>query len=239
MKIKLIILFIIILGFIAINKYINWLETKIVPFSAQIAVDKPNTYNFNLNNFYNGKHSLSIFFKEYDELKRSIRDIKKQLIIRCAIFQNSTGGKIFDNIYDINKLRITGWGASRIDGVDVDYSYYPEIVFKNDKPEFKNPSDDEKYIFHPVRFKNYKLQIQIINPDPGLSGFNPTIGFFCSDLDMGYFGIEYLIYNGIYIIFIICSFAVYFIIRFILRKSAKPGIEGIIDSRNPGVKIVR
>lgn len=188
MKMNIVLIIIFLVGLISINLYINWLSTKIVPFSTSLPLcSREKVLQFSVKNFYSGKHAVGIFLK--DKPDKKINNIRKSLRFRCIIFDENKKTTVFDREFDIDKMGPSGWGTKYIPGVDVGF--------------FNSPSSDAdiKYVFFSKYFVKYNVNIEILDSSQNLCDYNPTLGFFCTDIDQGYFGFEYIIYNSLYIIF--------------------------------------
>jgi hypothetical protein len=219
------ILLIIILGFIALNLYIKWLESKIVPFFHQISLIENKQYFHELKYLFNGRYEINFYFKEKDNAGNYFRDIDKYFKLLCTIYDNKKN-IVFSREYNSNTMEITVWGVRYIDNVDLNLSEEVEVVYDDNEPKYKNPIKYKRRYFNPKYFERYLLEIKILHGNDSLARFNPTIGLFCPDLDDGYFGIQYIVYNLFYVILIIAIFIAYFILRFIIRR--------IISKKNQG-----
>jgi hypothetical protein len=198
MKIYIIIL---IIGFFLINAYIYWMGKKIVPFSRPISLDS-GTYTFAIEKLYPGKHKILLYFKERNSSGKSIYNVDKKFSFTVKIKEAKNNISAFNNNFDVANMHRTLWGVKYIDNIDVGY----EIE--------ATEQTTESYDFKPSYFNKYNMEIKISNPDITLNEFKPTIGLFCHGIDDGYFGIQYLVYNALFLL----SMALFVIIRWVLKR---------------------
>jgi hypothetical protein len=150
-----------------------------------------------MKRLYPGSHSVGIYF--IDNEKMPINNHEIQLRFKCTIY--SGGSIIFDKEFDVHEMERSGLGVKYIPGVNIGFFHFPVTT------------EDDSYIFHPKFFNKYLMNIEIIESSNNLCELNPVIGIFCPDIDQGYFGGEYILYNFMYVLLSIFMIIILFFIK--------------------------
>lgn len=188
MKIKIAYFACLISGLFIVNLYIYWLSTKIVPFSIELPICLRKNFNFSVSHLYPGKHAVGIFFT--DKGDDPVKNIKGIFTFKCKIIEMSSNKTVYSRQFDIKNMDVSGLAIKYIPNADVGYFLFP--ISANDTENF----------FSPKYYSDYSVQIEIIEITDNFYKYNPLIGLYCTDIDQGYFGGEYIVYNILYMLFI-------------------------------------
>jgi hypothetical protein len=185
---------IIIIGLLIINAYIFWLGTKIVPFARSIPRNN-DLLSYTIDKLHSGRHIIILYFSSADNSAAPIESVRKDISFSVTIKDVTSDSIVFKNDYFLANMQRTQDGVKYVENMNIGYKYGT------------TEQTADNYSFRPSLFKKYIMETKISNPDNALYNFNPTIGLFCQDIDDGYFGVQYLVYNAVFIL-LIAGFAI-------------------------------